>query len=148
MTTSTFSGPPTFSDSDKFDGTNWIAFKNMITIAAKVRGAMGYLTGDIRDPTTLIKSSPETTETSTKTATAADPEDTAWDSETPSASEWRKRNAWAKGLLLYNIRNPIGLGANIAGNAAEVWKSLKDLYDKTSELARLHAEEQLRSLRL
>ena len=30
------------------------------------------------------------------------------------------RNTWAKSLLLYNIQNPIGLDANIAGAAVDV----------------------------
>jgi len=30
------------------------------------------------------------------------------------------RNAWAKGLLLYNIQNPVGLGINIAGTTIEL----------------------------
>jgi len=56
------------------------------------------------------------------------------------------RNAWAKSLLLYNIQNPVRLDANIAGAAVELWKLLTNLYDKTSELALLYAEEQLRNL--
>ena len=56
------------------------------------------------------------------------------------------RNTWAKSLLLYNIQNPVELDANIAGAAVELWKLLTNLYDKTSELALLYAEEQLRSL--
>jgi len=30
------------------------------------------------------------------------------------------RNAWAKGLLLYNIQNPVGLDINIAGTTIEL----------------------------
>jgi len=47
---------------------------------------------------------------------------------------------------LYNIRNPIGLGANVLGTAEVLWRSLTNLYDRLSEIAKLHAEEKLRSL--
>jgi len=47
-------GLPTFTENDKFDGSNWIAFKNLIIVATEVCGAMGYLDGSIRDPTTMI----------------------------------------------------------------------------------------------
>ena len=40
----------TFTENDKFDGSNWITFKNLIIMAAKVCKAMGYLDGLIRDP--------------------------------------------------------------------------------------------------
>jgi len=56
------------------------------------------------------------------------------------------RNTWAKGLLLYNIQNLVGLGTNIGGTAGKLWKSLTNLYGKTSELALLHAKKQLRNL--
>jgi len=58
-------GPPTFTDNNKFDGLNWIAFKNLITVAAEVCGAMGFLYGLIRDPTTLIQSPNPSDSTST-----------------------------------------------------------------------------------
>lgn len=51
-----------------------------------------------------------------------------------------------KGLLLYNIQNPIRLSANIAGTAAELWKLLINLYDKISKLVFLYTEEQLMNL--
>ena len=47
---------------------------------------------------------------------------------------------------MYNIRNPIGLGANVLGTAEVLWRSLTNLYDRLSEIAKLHAEEKLQSL--
>ena len=47
---------------------------------------------------------------------------------------------------MYNIRNPIGLGANVSGTAEALWKSLTNLYDRSSEIAKLDAEEKLQSL--
>ncbi|KAF9444572.1 hypothetical protein P691DRAFT_634726, partial [Macrolepiota fuliginosa MF-IS2] len=98
--------PTTLSESDKFDGSNWAAWKNLITIAAKVHGAMGYLDGTIPEP-------------------SQDPKEdsTTWDNTNPLIAEWRARNTWAKGLLLYNTHNPIGLGVNISGSATNAWKS-------------------------
>jgi len=53
-------GLTTFSENDKFDGTNWIAFK---TIVAEVWEAIGYLDSNIIDPSTVVKpsSKPEMT---------------------------------------------------------------------------------------
>ncbi|KXN80853.1 hypothetical protein AN958_07124 [Leucoagaricus sp. SymC.cos] len=158
-------GPPIFPDHDKFNGTNWLAWKNMITIAAEVRGAMGYLTGIIQDPTSqttttihtasstpiiTVTSPAQTTMTATTTTSTPTPTtttETAWDSGTPSTSEWKAQNAWAKGLVIYNIRNPVGLGVNVLGSASEAWTSLTSIYDKTTELALLHAQDELQGLR-
>jgi len=141
-------GPPTFTENDKFDGLNWIVFKNLIIVAAEVHRAMGYLDRSIRDPTTIIQSPdpPDSTSTTSKLATKPKQiqlEATSWDSDELSTGEWRTRNAWAKGLLLYNIHNPIGLGANVSGTTEALWKSLTNLYDRSSEIAKLHAEEKL-----
>jgi hypothetical protein len=37
---------------EKFDGSNWIEWKESIISAAKSRGVMGYLEGTIQRPTT------------------------------------------------------------------------------------------------
>ncbi|KAG6838143.1 hypothetical protein C0991_001532 [Blastosporella zonata] len=42
--------PPTFPDDLQFDGTNYIAFRDRVLIAAQLRGAEGYLTGAITKP--------------------------------------------------------------------------------------------------
>jgi len=42
--------------SDKFNETNWISFKNLIIMAAKVQDTMGYLYKTIKDSLHLIKS--------------------------------------------------------------------------------------------
>jgi len=42
-------GPPTFTKNNKFDGSNWIAFKNLIIVATEVCRAIEYLNGSIRD---------------------------------------------------------------------------------------------------
>jgi len=33
-----------------------------------------------------------------------------WDSNTPSPKEWRTHDAWTLGLLMFNTKNPAGLG--------------------------------------
>ena len=48
---------PTFSENDKFDGTNWIAFKTMVIIAAEVWEAIGYLDSNIIDLSIVVKPS-------------------------------------------------------------------------------------------
>jgi len=57
-------------------------------------------------------------------------------------------NAWTKGLLLYNIKNTIGLTANILETVSDLWKSLIDLYDQLLEVVKLYTKEQLKSLHL
>ena len=105
-------------------------FKIMITLAAEVQGAEGYLLGTIPDPAT------STVTPSAATATTQVPGETPWYSTQPTAEEWRVRNAWTKGLILFNTRDPIGLGVNMDGTAAEMRKSLTDLYDRLSRAER------------
>jgi len=64
-------GLPTFIENNKFDRLNWIAFKNLIIVATEVCGAIGYLDGSIRDPTTIIQSPdpPDFISTTSKPAT-------------------------------------------------------------------------------
>jgi len=50
------------------------------------------------------------------------------------------------GLLIYNTTDPLGLGININGTAAEVWKSYLDTYNMPSEVALVNAEQELRNM--
>jgi len=50
------------------------------------------------------------------------------------------------GLLIYNTTDPLGLGININGTAAEVWKSYLDTYNMLSEVALANAEQELRNM--
>lgn len=102
----------------------------MITLAAEVQRAQGYLLGTIPDP----EASTVTTVTPTAAATTQVPGETPWYSTQPTAEEWCVCNAWTKGLILFNTRGPIGLGVIMDGTAAEMWKSLTDLYDRLTEL--------------
>ena len=96
--------PPTFVDGNKFDGT-------------------------IKDPSTIIKftsddisgESPKSNTTKLKPTVI---KTIPWDFNDLTASEWKVRNVWVKGLLLYNIKNAVGLEVNISGLAAELWRSL------------------------
>ncbi|EKM75878.1 hypothetical protein AGABI1DRAFT_45716, partial [Agaricus bisporus var. burnettii JB137-S8] len=119
--------PPIFADIDKFDGTNWVAWRGLIEIAAELRGVSGYLEGTITQPLStspsIVLSPPATQSTAT---TSQGTIETAWDSSLPSQAEWKTRNAWTKGLLVYNTKDPIGLGIVLSGTAAEAWKSYTD----------------------
>ena len=82
---------PTFTENHKFDSTNWIAFKNMVIIAAKVWGAIGYLKGIIKDPSTLRKSA-NTTNSKTTSTTTTKPKDytinaISWNSNEPTVNK-------------------------------------------------------------
>ncbi|EKM78898.1 hypothetical protein AGABI1DRAFT_40834, partial [Agaricus bisporus var. burnettii JB137-S8] len=130
------SAPPIFADGSKFNGSNWVNWRGLIRIAADLRGVGGYLDGTIiqpqlPQPTNInpinvpIPSSPTVGPTTTASPTPLHitPIETSWESTTPSPSEWRVRNAWTMGLLIYNTNDPVGLGINISGTAAEAWKS-------------------------
>ena len=79
MTTTTSSGgngnPPTFPEEFLFDGTNYFMFKNRVILAAKLRGAEGYLEGTITMPTPKI--------------TVPSPTATEWWDTAPSYQEWQ-----------------------------------------------------------
>ncbi|KAF9456394.1 hypothetical protein BDZ94DRAFT_1121563, partial [Collybia nuda] len=99
--------PLIFPEADHFDRKNFTAFKTRVLIAAKVRGAHRYLEG----ATHSINTTPGT-------------ETTPWPSLTPSQDEWEACDAWAMGLIVFNTKNPIGLGVRTEGTAAEAWTSL------------------------
>ena len=70
----TLYGLLTFIENDKFDGTNWMAFKNMVIMVAEVWGVMSYLKKTIKDPSTLIKPA-DTTNSETRSTTTTKPKD-------------------------------------------------------------------------
>ncbi|EKM74084.1 hypothetical protein AGABI1DRAFT_48633, partial [Agaricus bisporus var. burnettii JB137-S8] len=131
------SAPPIFADAAKFNGSNWVTWKGLVRIAAELRGVSGYLDGSVSQPTTMPPNSlttpipptipttttPAATPTTTVPATTTQPSETPWESTLPSPSEWKVRNAWTMGLLIYNTSDPVGLGINIHGSAADAWKS-------------------------
>lgn len=53
---------------------------------------------------------------------------------------------WAKGLLIYNTEDPVGLSINIHGTVAEAWKSYIDTYEVASEISLLNTEMELRNM--
>lgn len=145
------SAPPIFADAVKFNGSNWVTWKGLVKIAADLRGVYGYLDGSVNNPVALtapvslnplnvpLPATPPSTTTTTITS------ETSWESTTPSPSEWKVRNAWAMGLLIYNTNDPVGLGINIHGSAADAWSSYVDTYEVASEIAVLNAELILRN---
>ncbi|KAG6851884.1 hypothetical protein C0991_005246 [Blastosporella zonata] len=60
---------------------------------------------------------------------------TKWMSTTLSFKEWDIHNAWTLIAICQNIKNPIGLGVKTDGTAADAWKSLKDCYKTSTDLA-------------
>ncbi|PPR04697.1 hypothetical protein CVT26_015023 [Gymnopilus dilepis] len=135
----TASNPTVFPDSEKFDGTNWFSWKRAILTAAEIKGADGYLLGQIPQP------SPAPPPSTNPQTIPLPPDPTPWDSPTPSASEWKMRNAWTKGLIMYNCINPVGLGVDLAGTAADAWAALVSLYDISSDVAAVNAQRDLRN---
>ena len=137
----TMPNPPTFPEEAHFDGTNFAAFRDRVLIAARTRGARGYLDGTITDPRTAKKSG----EQKGVRTDAGTTEHTAWTSQNPTAEEWDARDAWALSLIINNCKNPIGLGIKMSGTAADAWKALTDGYGTVSTLAAMGAENWLRA---
>jgi len=54
----------TFSEADKFNGTNWSSWQRLICTAAVAKGAFGYLDGSIICPSTLLATTLSPTEIS------------------------------------------------------------------------------------
>ena len=88
---------------EKFDGSNWILFKETLMNAAKARGCIRYFLGNIPRP------SPPTNLTAILTPT------TFWGSLKPTEEEWDQRNAYALGMITLNVRNTIGQGVKMDG---------------------------------
>ena len=83
-----------------------------------------------------------TTQTSAQSISLP-PEPTPWTSRAPSEDEWEICDTWMMGLLIYNVKNPVGLGVRMEGTAAEAWKSLTDQYHVMSKLALVNAQREL-----
>ena len=148
--------PPIFGDASKFNGINWITWRSNIQIAADFKSVTGYLDGSIPrlslqpqqsppTPPSIPSGSPSPVVLQTS-LTSLTPIETPWDSLNPTPSEWKVHNAWAMGLLIYNITDPLGLRININGTAAEAWKSYLDTYNTPSEVALANAEQELRNM--
>jgi len=131
MTLSGLNIPPMFNNTNKFDGTNWSTWSNNILSIVSLKGITGYLDGTITKST--ITTSMPTTET-------------LWNSSNPSGDEWDARNAWTKILITFNTQNPVGLDININSTVAEAWKTYKDSYETTSDMARQNIEQELCNL--
>ena len=130
MTSTHLSNPPNFPEEAHFDGTNHATFKNHVMIAARAQGARSYLDSMITKP-----------ESTQDTKDEAKP--SKWSSKYPSLEEWEERDAWALGLIIYNTKNPVGLGIKMDESAAEAWKALTKNYGVFSEIAVINAERQL-----
>jgi len=148
--------PPIFGDAFKFNGMNWITWRSNIQIAADFKSVTGYLDGSILRPSLQPQQSPPappsipsgspspvvlqtflTSSTSIKTP---------WNSLNPTPSEWKVRNAWAMGLLIYNTTDPLRLRININGTAAEAWKSYLNTYNMPAEVALANTEQELQNM--
>ena len=141
MSSTNSSNPPTFPEEVHFDGTNYLTFKSRVLIAARARGAQGYLDGSIIKPKVTVDEDNKDRKEDPK----AEYKPTKWSSKNPSLEEWEERDAWTLGLITYNTKNPVGLGIHMDGTAAEAWKALTDNYGVFSEIAAMNAEKRLRA---
>lgn len=123
-------------EKDVFSGKRFPRFDLLLSIGAKARGVNGYLDGSISRP------SPITPESTPLSAAA-----TPWISTTPSLEEWVVRDAYTLSMIVNNVTDTVGLGIKTDGSAHEAYKSLKDGFAITSDLALVNAERELRDLR-
>ena len=126
--------PPIFADTEKFNGANFAAWEQLILIAATSRGVLGYLKGTITNPAPPTSPATALTYTPAPLELTLPDDPTPWYSTNPSVAEWAMRDAWVRALLLYNTKNPIGLGIKLDGTAAEAWTSLTLQYKIMSDL--------------
>ena len=135
--------PPIFADTEKLDGANFATWEQLILIVATSRGVLGYLKGTITNP------APPTSPTAALTYSPGPlelplPDDpTLWYSTNPFVAKWAMCDAWVRALLLYNTKNPIGLGLKLDGTAAEAWTSLTSQYKIMSDLAAVTTQHDL-----
>jgi hypothetical protein len=92
---------------EKFNGTNWVEFKNAVWSAVKSRSMLPYIDGTLSRPTV---------DTTTTTS--------FWGSATPTQEEWDQRDSFVQGMIVLNVRNPVGHGVKTDGTALETWSPL------------------------
>ncbi|CAA7270906.1 unnamed protein product [Cyclocybe aegerita] len=153
-TSLSYAAPPTFPEAEKFDGANWLQWSKAILVTTRLRGACKYLEGTIPNlaahplaapiPPSPLTTTPVVTTTTAPPPTAAP---TPWTYTSPTAEEWNIHNAWAMGLLTWNVKNAVGLGVKTDGTAAQAWTSLKLQYKTTSDLAAVLADTELRLIK-
>ena len=102
-----------------------------------MRGVHGYLNR------TIVRPSPPATKLERSTTIT----ETSWNSKNLSLNEWEIWDAWTKMLLTFNIKDTNGLGINTTGTSVSIWKSVKDNYETHSEMTRINADNELRTLK-
>ena len=133
-----------------------MAWSRIIYVATQMKGVSRYLDRSIKDlsaPASItfltLTSTTTNDTTSTKTSTTSVlllSDEILWDSLNPSAIEWNIQNAWAKGLLSYNTKNPIGLDINITSTAVDAWQSYIKEYEVTSDIACQNTKQELQNM--
>ena len=71
--------------------------------------------------------------------------ETKWQSLIPLEEEWDSHDNWVRGLLLYNMKNSIGLGIKTRETATDAWISYVERYEVATKMARLAAEWNLKN---
>ncbi|KAF8232566.1 hypothetical protein L208DRAFT_1271630, partial [Tricholoma matsutake] len=56
-------------------------------------------------------------------------------------------DAYVQGLIVLNVKNPVGHGIKTDGIALETWKSLTDHFDAVTDLGLMDAENRLRAIK-
>lgn len=122
-------------ETERFENRSDQSFNHWQTLiqdAATSRGIMGYLNGSVTKPTNNY----------------VDPDDytaTPWFSKKPFNEEWEMRDAYAHGLVIGNLVNPVGLGISRNGSAAYAWAELNVLYGGKTDLDLNEVERKLRT---
>jgi len=124
----------TLLSNEKFNGMNWTKFEKPILAAVKSCSMLPYIDGTLQQP-----ANPGASSTPTPT--------TYWGSKTPTQEEWDQRDAYVQGLIILNVKNPVGHGVRTDGTGLEMWKSLTDHFDTVTDLGLMDAKNRLCAIR-
>jgi gag-polypeptide of LTR copia-type len=122
------------SSNKKFNGTNWTKFKNTILAAVMSKGMLPYIDGSLLQPLPLVTTTPLILTT-------------YWGSQNPSQEEWDQHNPYVQGLIILNVKNPVGHSVKTDGTALEKWKSLTDHFDTITDLGLMDAKNRLHAIK-
>jgi gag-polypeptide of LTR copia-type len=89
-----------------------------------------YIDGSLPQPPPLILTTPP-------------PPSAYWGSQSPSQEEWDQHDAYVQGLIILNVKNPVGHGVKTDGIAVQTWKSLTDHFNAVPDLGLMDAKNRL-----
>ena len=140
------------SESEKFAGKNFSLFQTRLKAALAGRGLAGYLDGTITKPletyTTQSTIQSQIPTVGTTLTQSTDIPSIPWNYTYPFVEEWMQRDAFTRSTILSNVVDPIRLGMETNGLAAQMWKSLTDKYSAKSIIGAINARAKLEGTKM